>query len=432
MTIPRPPSMMVMNEEEDNGQLQQGGRGEESTTTKEMTVTTKIQEEKMAMAYNGGGSGHGGSSSSDQQSLNLITHSESELSSSSEFNDNAVNVSGNRIEADNNDNDEDDDEELRSSDRDMNQHDANDQSGGEDTTTTKPTSAAAATTTAVSPSPVPISSTSTAAATTTNSKKKKNRGVRFGNITIHELPMIVGDNPAVSVGPPVTIGWMPPVSSSSYSNYGQSDDDKSNAAESAIVVSLDNYEKQRPVPRNRSQLRMPSSYRTELLRRQGFSRREIMEGSKQAAILRYRRKRTIELMHFTPAIEVVERVRRGILNVTVKRSAKVAERQMLSKFVVSDVDGIDGVPPPAIPGSISEARPSATTTTSTASTNIKTTKRNIRNSICLKSKDSIEMLKSRSTPFTEAASGFCLSDIHEVEDDDEAAVVAAAAAAVPM
>ena len=408
--------MIVMNGE-DNDQLRQEGGGRQPQ-----------QEKTPILAYKNGvtsGSRRGSDESDQHTNVNplTVTHTESELSSSSEFNDIAVNISGSEIDAGNNEdkNGDDDEDDIHSSDRDIDQQekDANDRSDGEEEDTAasiaQPPSATVATN--LSPSSVPISATTAPSTTTSNigssssnNINNQNRGVRFGNITIHELPIIVGDNPAVSVGPPVTVDWMP-TGSSSWSNGGHIDDyeNTNGTYAAAIVVSVDDYDKQRPVPRNRSQLRMPSSYRTELLRRQGFSRREIMEGSKQAAVVRHRRKRTIELWHFAPAIEAVERVRRGILNVTVKRAAKVAERQMLSKYVVLDVDGIDGVPPPPPPAtsdSISEDRSSSSITSSSRS---KTTNRYVRNSICLKSKDSIEMLQGRSTPFTEAGSSFVLT-----------------------
>ena len=401
--------MIVMNGE-DNDQLRQGG------------VRRQPQEKTPMLAYNSG-IGSGSSSSNDQHTSPntfTVTESDSELSSSSEINDNASNISGSQVDTGNNEsNDGDDDEdELRSSDRDT----GIDQQGNdakiisdreEDTAASaaaQPPSAAV--TTSLSPSPVAISTATSSSTTTANYNSDNNdnqdRGVRFGNITIHELPMIVGDNPAVSVGPPVTVDWMPS-GSSSWSNGCRSDnyENTNGTYAAAIVVSVDDYEKQRPVPRSKSQLRMPSSYRTELLRRQGFSRSEIMEGSKQAAVVRHRRKRTIELWHFEPAVEAVERVRRGILNATVKRAAKVAERQMLSKYVALDVDGIDGGPPsPGIPDGTSEAGSSSSITSSTKS---KTANRYVRNSICVKSKDSIEMLQGRSTPFTEAGSSFVLT-----------------------
>jgi hypothetical protein len=36
---------------------------------------------------------------------------------------------------------------------------------------------------------------------------KRNKCVRWGEITILEFPNILGDNPAVTNGSPITIGW---------------------------------------------------------------------------------------------------------------------------------------------------------------------------------------------------------------------------------
>jgi hypothetical protein len=62
------------------------------------------------------------------------------------------------------------------------------------------TSTATTTMTTTASSEVP----SPAAANNTNNSK-----VKFDQVFIHEFAIILGDNPAVSKGAPVTIGWKP-------------------------------------------------------------------------------------------------------------------------------------------------------------------------------------------------------------------------------
>lgn len=38
---------------------------------------------------------------------------------------------------------------------------------------------------------------------------KSNKSVKFDQVFIHEFPIIMGDNPAVSRGAPLTIDWKP-------------------------------------------------------------------------------------------------------------------------------------------------------------------------------------------------------------------------------
>ena len=81
-----------------------------------------------------------------------------------------------------------------------------------------------------------------------------------------------------------------------------------------------------------AQLKMPSRHREDLLRRLGYSRRDIMEGTKEANIARGRRKRTMETMTLAPAQELLELARRATLNATVKRASKKKEREMMECF----------------------------------------------------------------------------------------------------
>lgn len=178
--------------------------------------------------------------------------------------------------------------------------------------------------------PAAASTQNSSPPSSSNNDATTRRSVGFGNITIHEFPIIIGDNPAVCSGPPVTIDWAPV-----YDNENDDGDtyDCYNCKHRPSVVSVDDYEKHRPTPRVKSELNMPPSYRTELLRRQGYSRREILHGSKTAAVIRGRRRRTNETMHFSAVHELLERIQRSILNATVRRSAKAAERRMLANCV---------------------------------------------------------------------------------------------------
>jgi hypothetical protein len=88
------------------------------------------------------------------------------------------------------------------------------------------------------------------------STKEDRRRVCFSNVEIREYPICAGDNPAVSKGTPITIGW------------DHIDE---------FVVDVDEHEKARLLsPRPRSALKMSSSDRTILLIDQGYSRRELM------------------------------------------------------------------------------------------------------------------------------------------------------------
>ena len=96
-----------------------------------------------------------------------------------------------------------------------------------------------------------------------NSKK-----VTFGEVQIHSHQFILGDNPSVSSGPPVTMNWK--------------------SFESG-TFDLDEYEKQKPAPRSKEAMILPRSFREELLREEGFSRGEMKIATEEATRIQQQR-----------------------------------------------------------------------------------------------------------------------------------------------
>ncbi|KAL3928021.1 MAG: hypothetical protein SGBAC_012828, partial [Bacillariaceae sp.] len=93
-----------------------------------------------------------------------------------------------------------------------------------------------------------------------NSSQKKS-AVGFANIHIREYPIIVGDNPSIMTGTPITIDWK---------HVDEFD------------CSIDDYEQQKPKSRNMLELRLPARNRDEILKGQGFSLKERQGGTKAA------------------------------------------------------------------------------------------------------------------------------------------------------
>jgi hypothetical protein len=117
--------------------------------------------------------------------------------------------------------------------------------------------------------------------------------------------MIPGDNPAAIGGVPVTIQWEP-------------------VEEQLFAV--DEFEASRSTPRSMIEMRMPPSYRSDLLRRLGFSRGDVTAALKAANIVRAQRRRTAETLNFSVVQESLEKVKRATLNVTLRRGKKVQEK----------------------------------------------------------------------------------------------------------
>jgi hypothetical protein len=88
----------------------------------------------------------------------------------------------------------------------------------------------------------------------TSTPKKK--GVTFGSLTIHEHPVMLGDNPSVSSGPPLAISW---------------------EAQASHFFSVDEYEASRPPRRSKDTMQVPRSMREDWLRSAGYARSDFTE-----------------------------------------------------------------------------------------------------------------------------------------------------------
>jgi hypothetical protein len=141
---------------------------------------------------------------------------------------------------------------------------------------------------------------------------KPKRRVSFHNIEIQEYPIIPGDNPAVTMGVPLTIDWEPLLK---------------------ISLRVDEYEKKRP-SRSRSmvELRMPMARRYQVLHSLQFSRREILRYAKQATVIRNSRKRTNSTLHLEPMQELMEQWSKILGNVTWNRVENDKEKEWMKRY----------------------------------------------------------------------------------------------------
>ena len=144
--------------------------------------------------------------------------------------------------------------------------------------------------------------------------KKFGASVSFSTIEIKEYPIIAGDNPAVTMGAPITIDWIP------------FSDEK---------CTVDDYEERRPYPRSMVELRMLSTYRMQLLRSLGFTREEVRKSIKAANITRNHRKRTNEITALSRVQENLEIMTRAMLNVTIRRRAKKREKLIMNSYLLN-------------------------------------------------------------------------------------------------
>jgi hypothetical protein len=93
--------------------------------------------------------------------------------------------------------------------------------------------------------------------------------VTFSAVEFHTHELILGDNPSVSVGPPLAMSWK--------------------AVESKIL-DLEEYETSRPPRRERRDLIVPRSMRVTWLRAEGYARSELAEVENEIKVIKKHRR----------------------------------------------------------------------------------------------------------------------------------------------
>uniref|UniRef100_A0A7S4ISU6 Uncharacterized protein n=1 Tax=Odontella aurita TaxID=265563 RepID=A0A7S4ISU6_9STRA len=128
--------------------------------------------------------------------------------------------------------------------------------------------------------------------------------VSFGRLSVRKYPIVLGDHPECSCGPPVTLGW-------TYRQFSP--------------VGLDEYETRRATVRRRNQNEMLLPYlkRREILtRRSGHTEAEMMEATREAERVRKQRRKTVRTLRFQRVEEVAEATARGLRKLRPGRSGE--------------------------------------------------------------------------------------------------------------
>lgn len=140
------------------------------------------------------------------------------------------------------------------------------------------------------------------------SKQCRNkRSISFGDIEVRSHEMILGDNPSVSKGPPVSISWEP-------FSFG--------------AYTVDNYEADRgSLMRGYHEMKMPSTIRFDLLSKTTKTS-EMIKRTKEMTVLKRQRAETITQLYRAKSEEKIELFVRGFKNLVTNKKKK--EREYLS------------------------------------------------------------------------------------------------------
>lgn len=135
--------------------------------------------------------------------------------------------------------------------------------------------------------------------------------VSFDTVEVREYPIILGDNPAVSEGPPLTIDW-------DYDNVDE--------------FSLDEYETTRPQRRGTVEMNIPANIRVDCLKRCGFSTKEIFKRVKEVKVVRRDRLQTTTMLYRSDMDEKLEKTKRVVTGFFSKKKKKERELMRSSKI----------------------------------------------------------------------------------------------------
>lgn len=125
----------------------------------------------------------------------------------------------------------------------------------------------------------------------TSSRKSVLSNVSFNNVQIREYPVTIGDNPSVSAGPPLSIGW---------------------EAQDEYHHDLEEYEEGRGPRRETFQMIVPRKTREDMLKQAGHSRREFASAIRVTIKAKNQRKSTVRNLQFAKADENIEKVSRKL------------------------------------------------------------------------------------------------------------------------
>lgn len=134
--------------------------------------------------------------------------------------------------------------------------------------------------------------TSCLSSTTKRGNRNRDQHVKFDSISIRQYQVVLGDNPEVSAGPPLSLGW-------SFSSFGP--------------IPLEAYEshKQNQDRREGHDLVVPAFMRRQILLRNHISTNaEIVERVKEVRVVRSQRDRTVKMLPLAKVEEGAQSAKR--------------------------------------------------------------------------------------------------------------------------
>lgn len=139
-------------------------------------------------------------------------------------------------------------------------------------------------------------------------KSKMKRSVSFDQVQFREYERALGDNPSVTSGPPLTIGW----------RYNET-----------ATLPVEKYEDLKPKPRTKSELQVPRGLREQMLREQAdVTSSQLAKANREVTSIQHQRKMTSATLHHQVVHEAAEKIGRKLKRI-IKRTSKEKEEDEL-------------------------------------------------------------------------------------------------------
>jgi len=147
----------------------------------------------------------------------------------------------------------------------------------------------------------------------TNSQTTRTSVVSFDRVNVRSYPIVLGDNPSVSKGAPISIDWQ---------HFRQDNSD------------IDKYEEARQdARRSKTQMRIPYGVRYDILENAGEHDKTVDDVVKEMDEIRKRRGLIARQPEWQVNIEVKKEMARRWLKNVLKRSEKKKEKEIIKKSV---------------------------------------------------------------------------------------------------
>ncbi len=141
---------------------------------------------------------------------------------------------------------------------------------------------------------------------------KTMRRCAFSCVDIREHERIAGDNPCVSSGVPLSIGW----------GYYQHQS-----------IPLDNYELNKGPPRDKVEMMVPADVRKSMLRDEfGVSIKDINMAAREANITKGQRRHTVTTEHLV-VNDVVQSAKRKFLRIVKKKTTANEQEKLCQEYL---------------------------------------------------------------------------------------------------